>query len=160
MPRIETVEYIEAPPQIVWDFISDLQRVPEWVSVTKEMLHVNTPVVGEGTVYQELTQVGKRLIETTWHITTFRAPHVQVHQHRSAIMDMTLALTLTPQENGTCLVLCSEYRLLPILRPVGWLIERMFFHRTSVQDMRWSTQSIKRIVEQEFGVGTLRHSMV
>jgi carbon monoxide dehydrogenase subunit G len=150
MPQIETIEYIQAPPQIVWDFISDLQRVPEWVAVTKQMLHVSTPEVSEGTVYRELTQVGSRLVETAWEVTTFRAPHVQVHKHHSATMDMVLTLTVTPEKNGTRFVHHTEYRLLPTFRPLGWLMERMFFHRRNVHDMRICIQAVKRIVEHEF----------
>jgi carbon monoxide dehydrogenase subunit G len=149
MPQIETIEDIQAPPQAVWDFISDLERVPEWVAVTKQMLHVSTPVVGEGTMYRELTQVGSRLVETTWHVTTFRAPHIQVHKHASATMDMVLTLTVTPKEDGTQLVHHTNYRLLPAVRPLGWLMERMFFHRSNVRTMRICTQAVKRIVEHE-----------
>ncbi len=48
MPLLITTEHIAAPPAAVWMFISDLQRVPEWVIGTQKMLWISTEQVGVG----------------------------------------------------------------------------------------------------------------
>ncbi len=48
MPLLITTEQIAAPPAAVWMFISDLQRVPEWVIGTQKMLWISTEQVGVG----------------------------------------------------------------------------------------------------------------
>ena len=67
MAQVSITEHIAAPPA-VWTFISDLQRIPEWVVGTKEMLSISTEAVGVGTEYRELTQIGPSVSETTWRI--------------------------------------------------------------------------------------------
>ena len=69
MPQVEFIEYIQAPPQAVWDFISDIRRGPEWVTVMKEVLFVSDGPVKKGSVYRERSQVAVSTSETEWHIT-------------------------------------------------------------------------------------------
>lgn len=57
MPRIEFVEYISARPQAVWDFISDIRRAPEWLTVSQEVLFVSNEPIKKGNVYRERTLI-------------------------------------------------------------------------------------------------------
>ena len=150
MLQITVTEHIAAPPAAVWAFISDLHRIPEWVLGTKEMLSISTAEVGVGTEYRELTQIGPGTSETTWRITTFRAPSVQTHESRSAMVNAVLTMTVEPAGSGTLLTFQSEAQLLPRLRPLGRLLE-LVIRRRSVDDMRHSFQQAKQIIEQEQG---------
>ena len=148
MPQINITEHIAAPPAAVWTFMSDLHRIPEWFVGTKEMLSISTEQVGAGTEYRELTQLGPSTSETTWRITTFRAPSVQIHESHSAVMNAVLTMTVEPEGSGTRLTYQAAYHLLPMLRPLGWLLE-LVIHRRSTNDVRRSLQTAKRIIEQE-----------
>ncbi len=150
MLQLITTEHIAAPPAVVWAFISDLQRVPEWVIGTQKMLRISTEEVGAGTEYRELTQIGPTTSPTTWRITTFRAPHVQVHESRSALLDAVLTMTLAAEHGGTRFIHRIEGRLLPRVRPLGWLMERLI-RRHAANDMRKTVQQAKQIIEQEYG---------
>lgn len=148
MPQINITEHIAAPPAAVWTFMSDLHRIPEWFVGAKEMLSISTEQVGAGTEYRELTQLGPSTSETTWRITTFRAPSVQIHESHSAVMNGVLTMTVEPEGSGTRLTYQAAYHLLPMLRPLGWLLE-VVIHRRSTNDVRRSLQTAKRIIEQE-----------
>ncbi len=150
MPLLITTEHIAAPPAAVWMFISDLQRVPEWVIGTQKMLWISTEEVGAGTEYRELTQIGPTTSPTTWRITTFRAPHVQIHETRSAMVNATLTMTLEAENGGTRFIHHIEARLLPMVPPLGWLLG-LIMHRHVGNDMRKTLWQAKQIVEQEYG---------
>ncbi len=157
MLQITVTEHIAAPPAAVWAFISDLHRIPEWVLGTKAMLFVSTEEVGVGTEYRELTQIGPSTSETTWRITTFRAPSVQTHESRSAMVKAVLTMTVEPAGSGGLLTFQSQSQLLPRLRPLGRLLELMI-HRRVTNEMRHSFQQAKRIIEQEYGAASIRAS--
>ncbi len=148
---IRTTEQIAAPPAAVWAFISNLHRIPAWVVGTKKMLSISTPEAELGTEYRELTQIGPSTSQTTWRITTFRAPHVQTHESGSAMLHAVLTMTLEAENGGTRLTHCIEARLLPRVRPLGWLLERLI-RRQVANDMRQTLRQAKQIIEQEYDI--------
>lgn len=150
MLQITTTEQIAAPPAVVWAFISDLGRIPEWVIGTKQMLSISTNEVGAGTEYRELTQIGPSTSPTTWRVTTFRAPHVQIHESHSATGDIRLIMTFEAQNGGTRFSHQIEAQMLPRLRPLGWLVERLLRRRVA-SDMRQTLRQARQIIEREYG---------
>ncbi len=148
MPAFTTIQHIQAPPDAVWTFISDLRRVPEWVIGTDEMVYVSTDPVAGGTEYRERTQIGPISSETSWRITVFQAPSLQKHEMRSATVNVVLTMAVDPEDGGTRLTLWVEYQMLPKLRPLGWLLERAMY-RKFMNDMRQSLRAAKRIIERE-----------
>jgi carbon monoxide dehydrogenase subunit G len=145
-------EHIAAPPAVVWAFISDLSRIPEWVLGTKKMVWISTAEAELGTEYRELTQIGPSIAETAWRITTFRTPHVQTHESHSALGSMTLTMTVEPHDQGTRLVYQGQYQLLPRVRPLGRLLE-LLIHRKTTADMQQSLHGARRIIEREYSAG-------
>ena len=49
MAHVEASVEVEAAPETVWEFISDLKRVPEWDTFCDETLEVSAGAVGAGT---------------------------------------------------------------------------------------------------------------
>lgn len=149
MPLIEIVEYIEAPPEKVWLFISDIQRGPEWVTVMKEVLYLSDGPVGEGTVYRERSKVGPSLSVTEWEITAFEPPRIQVHECSESALQAHLTLKVDPQGSGTRFTHRTDYRLMPVFRPLGWVLEKLFAHRTMTSEMQQTVRNAKRMLEAE-----------
>ncbi len=102
------------------------------------------------TEYRELTQIGPTTSPTTWRITTFRAPHVQIHETRSAMVNATLTMTFKAENGGTRFIHHIEARLLPMVPPLGWLLG-LIMRRHVANDMRKTLWQAKQIVEQEYG---------
>ena len=114
------------------------------------MLSVSTMEVGVGTAYRELTQIGPSTSETTWRITAFRAPSVQIHESRSAMLNAVLTMTVEPVGDETRLTHHTEARMLPHVPVVGWLLG-LIMRRQVTNDMRQTLRQAKRIIEQEYG---------
>lgn len=157
MTHFTTTEHIEAPPDVVWTFISDLRRIPEWVIGTKEMLSISTDPVVAGTEYRERTQIGPMASETSWCITVFHSPSVQTHESRSAMLNAVLTMAVEPEDGETRLTHSVAYQLLPKMRPLGRLLE-LVMHRKSMNDMRQSLQTAKHIIEREFSRSVSRRT--
>lgn len=149
MTVVETSREIEAPPEAVWAFISDLERVPEWVVFTDEMLEVPDEEAGKGTVYRELGGPGPVQDESTWRITAFDPPRRQVHEGDLGAMEATLTMEVDPVEDGTRLTHRLDVRVLPRLRPLGWLLEHLVVKHVLRRGLRGSQARAKEIVEAE-----------
>jgi uncharacterized membrane protein len=60
MPKVEIVQSIDSPQQQVWEFISDIERAPEWVVVMKSLIDTTENPVRKGTVYRESSKIGPK----------------------------------------------------------------------------------------------------
>ena len=149
MAHFELSTEINAPPQAVWDFISDLRRVPEWVTATDEMLYVSEGEVGVGTVYRERGGVGPFKSVSEWRITEFDPPHRQVHVGDLGVMKMAFALELEPTGRGTLMRQTGDFRMMPFFRPLGLLLEALFVRRQMESGGRSTLANAKRILEAE-----------
>ena len=90
MSRIEVSVDIGASPEVVWDFVSNLRRIPEWIEDTLAMLTVEPEPAQQGTVYRERSRIVGPLSQvTTWKITEFDPPRFQKHDGQVRMMAAT-----------------------------------------------------------------------
>jgi carbon monoxide dehydrogenase subunit G len=148
---IRSTAEIGAPAQKVWDFVCDLQRIPEWVGNTEAMLSVSEGPTGSGTTYRERSRiVGPWKAPTEWRITTFDAPQRQVHEGGLPMGgNATLDISLEPAAGGSRITVIMEVGYAPLLRPVGALLDALFMRRSLQADFDRNVQSLKKLVEQE-----------
>ena len=149
MAHFELSTEINAPPQAVWDFISDLRRVPEWMTTTDEMLYISEGEIGVGTVYREKGGVGPLKSVSEWRITEFEPPRRQVHVGDLGVMKMNFALEIEPTERGTLIRQKGDLCMMPSFRPLGLLLEALFVRRQIESALRSSYANAKRILEAE-----------
>ena len=147
MPVFKATEYIDAPPQTVWDLICDLRRGPEYVDVMLELVFASDDPVKVGTVYRERSQIGPMKAETEWTITELDPPKHLVHVTRGSDLSATLTGDLEPQGDGTKLIYRVEYEVMPGLRPVGRLLETLFVRRMMDKDFTRTVANLKKLVE-------------
>lgn len=148
MPLFETRSHIDAPVADVWAFISDLEKAPEWIVVMEELVHTSHNPVQEGTTYRERSNVGPADSETEWHVTVCNPEEVQVHECKEPTFTARLTVSLEPAGSGTKLDYRTEYQLMPVFRPLGWLIEKAFAERAMERDLQQTVDNLKRLVEQ------------
>jgi carbon monoxide dehydrogenase subunit G len=148
---IKSTAEIRAPAEKVWDFVCDLQRIPEWVGNTEEMLSVSEGPTGSGTTYRERSRiVGPWKAPTDWRITTFDAPNRQVHEGTLPMGgSATLDISLEPAGEGSRITIVMEVGYAPLLRPVGVLLDALFMRRSLRVDFDRNVQSLKELVEAE-----------
>jgi carbon monoxide dehydrogenase subunit G len=127
--RTERSVHVEAPPERVWAFVSDVRRCPEWVAFTDGMGHVDDGDPGVGFRYTEYGSVGPLRSESEWRIVEFDPPRRQVHVGDMGIVDGEPTIAVEPEDGGTRWTRTVELEVLPRLRPVERLLDRLVLRR-------------------------------
>jgi uncharacterized membrane protein len=146
--RIEVSVDIGAAPEVVWDFVSDLRRIPEWIEDTLKMLSVEPEPAQLGTVYRERSRIIGPLSQvTTWKISQFDAPRFQKHEGRVPMMASTsVSFGLEPSTAGTRFTLVFEYTP---GNPLSSLADGLFVRKNLESGFRRSLQKLKALLEAE-----------
>jgi hypothetical protein len=153
--RIEVSIDVGASPKVVWDFVSNLRRIPEWIEDTRAMLTVEPEPAQQGTVYRERSRIVGPLSQvTTWKITEFDPPRFQKHDGQVPMMAATsVSFGLQPStaglpagQAGTTFTLVFEYTP---GNPVSSLGDRLFLRKSLQSGFERSLQNLKKLVEAE-----------
>lgn len=146
MTRIEASVEIGAAPEAVWDFVSDLRRIPEWVQDTLKMLSVEPEPAQQGTVYRERSRIlGPVSQVTTWRIVEFDPPRWQKHDGQVPMMASTsVSFGLEPSSAGTRFTVAFEYAP---GNPLASLSDRLFLRGSLRSGFERSVQKLKALVE-------------
>ncbi|MBZ0293024.1 MAG: SRPBCC family protein [Anaerolineae bacterium] len=129
MGHVEKSSIIHAPVAVVWDTLNDIAHTPEWVVGLENSEITTEGPYGLGTIYIDYNRLGPFLQETPWHVTAFEPMTFQVHESKSATLPTSLTLSLMPVAEATRLTMTFDYHLLPVLGPVGRLLERLLMNR-------------------------------
>lgn len=137
---------IETTPEQIFDFVCDIDRWPEWDAFADEILSASERPLVAGSTYRERS--GRD--ESDWKVVEFERPHRQVHVGDVPFLGpVTVEMTLHPVEDGTEFEHAISYRVMPRLRPLGWLIERLYVDRYALKGMRRTRDDAKRLIESE-----------
>lgn len=149
MLRVEGSIHIDAPPQIVFDFVCDLKRIPESVDIVLEIFDISESPTRVGTTYKEWAKPGPIKQYQEWCCTEFDRPKHQVYESRSKQMHILLHKHFTADRAGTIYTQWVEFEMFPKFRPLGWLLNPLVA-RTMKKEFQKITRGIKRIIEQEY----------
>lgn len=151
MPKVEIEKTIKAPQKQVWEFISDIEEAPKWVSVMIALVDTTENPVQEGTVYREISRIGLKKSETEWKVTYFDEPHMQAHECNEPDFKATLTMRVEDNGDGTSTLFhITEYELMPSARFLGGLIEALFIKRLMNRKLHESVENCKRMIEERF----------
>ncbi|MDX1642551.1 MAG: SRPBCC family protein [Balneolaceae bacterium] len=152
MPKVAIEKEIEAPQQQVWEFISDIEKAPQWVEVMMSLVHTTENPVQEGTVYRESSKIGPKESETEWKVSYFDEPRMQVHECNEPDFKATLTMQVEDNHDGTSTLFHStEYQLMPNFRPLGWFMETVFIKSLMRKKLYKSVENCKKIIEEKYG---------
>ena len=147
MRKVEIKKIIDAAPKGVWDYISDIKSAPDWVVVMKSLISTTDNPVKLSTFYTERSKIGPNKSETTWKVTRFEEQQIQVHECNGNEFKAKLTMQTKPSGKGTELIHTTQYALLPVFRPLGWLIEALAIHNIMVKSLNESVENCKRNIE-------------
>ena len=147
MPKVSIQKSINASPEEVWNFISDIETAPEWVLVMQSLVETTDNPVKAGTVYRERSKIGPKESETTWRVSRFEAPHLQVHECQESDFAATLTMRVEPMGEHSILHHTTEYQLMPTFRPLGWLLENLIVRREMERNLNESVERCKQMIE-------------
>lgn len=147
MPVVEITKQIDAPTSEVWAFISDIRKAPQWVTVMQELIKTSENPVQHGTIYHERSKIGPNESETEWKVTVFEPQDVQVHECAEPSFQAKLTMRVEPANEGARLIHRTEYQLMPVFRPLGWLLEKLFIEDTMKRNLQTTVENAKSMIE-------------
>ena len=153
MPTVADSIYVEAPREVVWGVVSDMRRYPEWIHFVREVFDVNGEPMEKGTTYRERAKPGPFESVSTWEVIDCVKPEHQVHAGRMLEGEVELRIRFRSEGSGTHWDHEMDFRMLPHVRPLGWLLECLVMRRKMQADLRRILESGKALVEREHGSG-------
>lgn len=151
--EVETTVTIDAPPEVVWAFVSDPGRYPEWSVVTDRMTSVEDGPVESGSTYGEVGGLGPMTDESTWVVTEFDPPKRQVHEGDDGTVRTLMTIELDSVEDGAATRLDQSVGLeFPRgMKLLARLLGPLFLRRMASNALAETAGNAKRIVEAEHG---------
>lgn len=144
---------IDVSRDALWDFVNDFDRMTDWVTFADELRYISDGEVGEGTVYREYGGIGPMASESEWEITVFDPPNRQVHVGDLGIMTPELTMIFEERNGGTRFTQEIEFKALPAVRPLGWLLEQVFIKRAMRSGLQTTQENLKSLAETELSDG-------
>lgn len=143
MGYVEAARLINAPVELVWQCLNDIDHTPEWVTGLEHAQITTAGPFGLGSVYTDYNRLGPFLQVTQWYITAFEPLTRQVHESVSSVLPSRMVLNLLPVRGGTHLQMIVEYSFLPRLGPVGRLLENLLMNRLLKQVLAQNQASLE-----------------
>ena len=152
--KVERV--IEAPIEVVWAALNDIDHTPEWV-VGLEKAEIVTPgPYGLGSVYNDYNRLGPFPQVTPWHIAVFEPMREQVHVSDSDVLPSSMMIRLMRWGAHTRLEMIVVFRFMPRLGIVSRVFERLVMERALrgviAQNQANLNQYLKRTVQVRDGI--------
>lgn len=144
MTTARLTTHIDAPPEVVFDFVCDIDRWPEWDAFADEIVRTSDSPLVAGSTYTE--REGKD--ESHWRVVEFERPGRQRHVGTVPFLgEVSVDIELVPRDGGTDFVQAIDYRVMPRVRPLGRLIELAVVDRYARNGMRRTQQGAKALIE-------------
>jgi carbon monoxide dehydrogenase subunit G len=140
---------VSAPPEAVWDLVSDPDRFAEWAELTEEVIRADKPL-RFGSTYEERNVVLGPIKGTSrWTVVQHEAPRRQTHHGEGIALAASLDffIELEPAGQATQLTVGLRYR--PALGALGALIDRVHLHRSLQAAMERSAANLAAIAARE-----------
>ena len=149
MPVINSAWEVDASPDAVWDFSCDVERYPEWVVPTDEMLATPEGELCAGSTYRESGGIGPFKGKSDWTVTEFEAPRRQVHEGDDGMVRIHLTIDLAATEHGTHIN--QRIQLTPrwFIAPLFYATWPLFMRRKAQAAMDQTGANMKRILEAD-----------
>ncbi|MFN8635113.1 MAG: SRPBCC family protein [Chloroflexota bacterium] len=157
MARLQREIAIDVPPAVVFDFLAQPERLPEWTPGVISVRRTSAGPVGVGTTTETLVEAFGVRQMLLGRCTTFVAPRRIVVENETAggikigsvsigKISSTSASELVPAGDGTRLIASLEYTL-----AAGFLsgLAESIAGPQMRSDFEQSLQNLKRLLEQQ-----------
>ena len=151
MGHYEASVEIDAPPERVWELISDIKRYPEWIAVTDRIVSGGDEPAQLGAVWREYGGPARFLkSESEWRATEFDPPRRHVQEgHGQGVDRILVTTTLTPAGEGTRMHYVLDIKTKWYWLPISWPLELLILNRLSHRLMRKTVDDAKTLIEAE-----------
>jgi hypothetical protein len=146
MPSLSLKQYIAAPPEKVFDHLTDFRRAPEYVRGIKKVELLTDGPVGVGTRFKETRIMFKREATETMEVTAFERPRGYTLTCESCGCQSVSTFCLVGRGSGTDVEMNLEVKGLTLFgRIMGFLMRPMM--KMCMKEIAKDLEDIKRAVE-------------
>lgn len=146
MAHIERTIEIGAPAERVFRYLTHLERLPDWSTITTETHDIPDGDLQAGQTFRQTLRILGRNIETEWRVTEADAPHHIAYEATAPGGGHLRMAQHVREEGGRCRVeLDLDYDL-----PGGFAgeaIDRAYVERRNEREAEHSLHNLKEIVE-------------
>jgi carbon monoxide dehydrogenase subunit G len=140
---------VPAPPEKVFELISDTTRYAEWAENTLEVVRTDGPA-RTGSTYDERNVVfGPVKSSSRWTVVEHEPPRRSVHRGEGIALakSANIEFDLVPAGESTELTLTFRYE--PAFGPIGAAIDTLLARRSLEASIRRSLDNLAAIAERE-----------
>jgi carbon monoxide dehydrogenase subunit G len=113
--------YIDRPPQVVFDYMSDPKKDSEWRSGSDFAEWITDDPVGVGSKMRSVNSFMGRKVEAVAEITSWDPPHHYSFKSIGGSFPSEFRFSLRPEGSGTQLISSGEIAFSRILKVLEWL---------------------------------------
>jgi carbon monoxide dehydrogenase subunit G len=139
---------VPAPPERVWELVSDTSRYAEWVEGTESVTRTDGPAT-RGSTYDEINPIlGPWKAKSRWVVTEFEPPRRQIHRGTGLPLsaEFEVDFELTPEGDSTGFR--QTLRAKPALGPVGGVFARLMQGQVA-RDNQKSVENLAALAARE-----------
>jgi len=152
MARLDIRRFIAAPPEVIWDVISDFDRQREWMVDLRRLEIVSEQRQGAGTAMDVTSELfGLPVVKDVMTITAWEPPHRMDVRH-SGQFHGTGAFLLERVDNGTIFTWVEDFE--PPLGQLGELGFALVIGPHLRRVFARSMANVKRLAEERAGAAT------
>ncbi len=148
MAHIARTIEIARPPEEIFDYITDLDRLTEWATMVKETRDLGDRPIKQGTTFsQTIKAAGSVDIDCDWHVKQLQRPR---HVHYEATApdggQMQMSQTIMPLDGGRSKVeIDLDYEVPGGV--LGQIADKLVFEGQNEKEADTSLENLKRILE-------------
>ena len=148
MAHIARAIEIARPPEEIFDYITDLDRLTEWATMVKETRDLGDRPIKQGTTFsQTIKAAGSVDIDCDWHVKQLQRPR---HVHYEATApdggQMQMSQTIMPLDGGRSKVeIDLDYEVPGGV--LGQIADKLVFEGQNEKEADTSLENLKRILE-------------
>ncbi len=102
MADVKSTIDLAAPPERVWEVVTDLHRLGEWVTIHRDFAEAPPAEVEQGTSFHQTLAVAGTPFTVAWTATEVEGPHRLTWQGEGPMgSTATTVYELTPSDGGT-----------------------------------------------------------
>ena len=136
---------IAASPETIFSLLTDVDRLPDWSTITVETRDPSPGRLKEGDTFTQTLRVLGRTLETDWRVTELEAPRgVAYAATGPAGARLRMRQAVRAHEGGSTVTFDVEYEL-----PGGFLgdLAELVAGRRNERELEHSMQNLKDLAE-------------
>ncbi len=146
MTRVERSIEIEAPPEKVFEVLTDLDRLQEWATIAGDAESLPAKPLTQGATWKHKVKVAGVELTGDWNVVAIDPPRlVQYEATRNEGGWLKMRQRVTPADGGSRVELEVDYEL--PWGVLGQAVDKLVVERRNEREAEESLQNLKNILE-------------